>query len=128
MIEGTLTMPQQPICAAWKITCRSADDALALQVWLSGRISLERELADAVHTYRNGLEQVQVIQHRLGSYFADIRILPDLEANPTAFRLVFRRRPEAGRFWKDLMVDILQEVESTPQKACVTLQSKTNVE
>jgi hypothetical protein len=51
-------------------------------------------------------------------------MLPDSQANPASFRLVFHRRPEAGRFWKDLMVNILQEIEATPQKASIELDSK----
>jgi len=72
----------------------------------------------------NGVEQVRTVRHRLGDYFAAIRLLPDSQANPTSFRLVFHRRPDAGRFWKDLMVNILQEIEATPQKAAIDLDSK----
>jgi hypothetical protein len=40
----------------------------------------------------------------------------------------FPRRPEAGRFWKDLIVNILQEIETTPQKASIDLDSKGEME
>ncbi len=55
-------------------------------------------------------------------------MLPDSQANPGSFRLVFHRRPEAGRFWKDLMVNVLQEIETTPQKAPIDLDSKGETE
>jgi hypothetical protein len=55
-------------------------------------------------------------------------MLPDLEANPASFRLVFQRRPDAGQFWKDLMVNILQEIETTPEKASIDLDSKGEME
>jgi hypothetical protein len=55
-------------------------------------------------------------------------MLPDSQANPASFRLVFHRRPEAGRFWKDLMVNILQEIETTPRKASIDLDSKGEME
>ena len=51
-------------------------------------------------------------------------MLPDAPTNPASFRLVFHRRPEAGRFWNDLMVNILQEIETVPQTGSVNLDSK----
>jgi hypothetical protein len=53
-----------------------------------------------------------------------VRPLPDSQANPTSFRLVFERQREAGRFWKDLIVNILREIETIPQKASIELDSK----
>src|SRR5205807_3000417 len=102
----------------------SPADVQALQQWLSSRIDLDRVLTDTARVTPNGVEQVQTVRHRLGDYFAAIRMLPDSQANPAAFRLVFQRRPEAGRFWKDLMVNILQEVETAPQKVSIALDSK----
>jgi hypothetical protein len=121
-------MSQPPTYTSWKITCRSSDEAQALQQWLSGRIDLERVLTDTLRVTPDGVEQVQTVRHRLGDYFAAIRVLPDSQANPASFRLVFQRRPEAGRFWKDLMVNILQEIEATPQNAAIDLDSKGEIE
>jgi hypothetical protein len=55
-------------------------------------------------------------------------MLPDSQANPASFRLVFHMWPEAGRFWKDLMVNVLQEIETTPRKASIDLDSKGETE
>jgi len=85
-------------------------------------------LTDTVRVTPNGVEQVQTVRHRLGDYFAAIRMLPDPQGNPASFQLVFHRRPEAGRFWKDLMVNILQEIETAPQKASIELESKGETE
>ncbi|HEV2949983.1 MAG TPA: hypothetical protein VGX70_21580 [Gemmataceae bacterium] len=117
-------MNQPPTYSSWKITCHSSDEAQALQQWLSSRIKLDRVLTDTVRVIPNGVEQAQTVPHRLGDYFASIRMLPDSQDNPASFRLVFHRRPEAGRFWKDLMVNILQETETGPQKVSVELDSK----
>src|SRR3954452_10907806 len=114
-------MRQPPTYTTWKITCHSPVDVQALEQWLSSRIDLERELTDTVRVTPHGVEQVQTVRHRLGEYFAAIRMLPDSQGNPASFRLVFHRRPEAGRFWKDLMVSILQEIEATPQKVSIEL-------
>ncbi len=121
-------MPQPPTYTSWKITCHSSEEAQALQQWLSSRIDLDRVLTDTVRLIPNGVEQVQPVRYRREDYFAAIRMLPDSQANGASLRLVFRRRPEAGRFWKDLMVNVLQEIETTPQKASIELESKGEME
>ena len=117
-------MRQPPLCIAWKITCRSLEEAQSLAQWLSSRIDPDRVMTDTVRVTPGGVEQVHSSPHRLGDYFADIRILHAPPATPAGFQLVFHRRPEAGRFWKDLMVNIVQEIEATPQKASIDLESK----
>jgi hypothetical protein len=121
-------MRQQPTYISWRITCHSPKEAQALQQWLSSRIDLDRVLTDTVHTYPDGVEHVETVRHRLGDYFTDIRMESDAPAAPESFRIVFQRRPDAGRFWKDLMVDILQEIETAPQKVSIAIESKGNVE
>jgi hypothetical protein len=121
-------MRQVPTYTSWRITCNSSEEVQALQQWLAGRIGLDRIWTDTVRSTPSSVEQVQTVPHRLGDYFANIRTWPDARANPAAFLLVFHRRPEAGRFWKDLMVNILQEIETTPQKASIELDSKGDTE
>jgi hypothetical protein len=127
MIQVPIMRPP-PTCTSWKITCHSSEEARALPQWLTSRIDLDRVLTDTVHVTPDGMEQVQTVQHRLGDYFVDIRVLPPSQANPASFRLVFHRRPEAQRFWKDLMVNILQEIETTPQKESIEMDSKGYME
>jgi hypothetical protein len=121
-------MRQPPTYTTWNITCPTPEEASALQQWLCSRIDLDRVWTDTVRVTPAGVEQVQTVRHRLGDYFAAIRMLPDPSANPASFRLVLRRRPDAGRFWKDLMVNILQEIETTPQKVSIKLESKGEME
>src|SRR5687767_8965992 len=83
---------------------------------------------DSVRTVPNGEEQVREVPHRLGDYFAEIRTLPASRDSPESFRLVFCRRPDAGRFWKDLMVNVLEQIRTAPQKATVELESKADVD
>ena len=120
-------MRQAPTYTAWNITCHSAEEAQTLRQWLVSRIDLERIVTDSVRAAPAGVDQVQTMDHRLGDYFAAIRTMPDLEANPASFRLLFHRRPDARRFWKDLMVNILQEMETTPQTPSIAMASKGNV-
>ncbi len=121
-------MRQPPAYTSWRITCHSPEEAQSLHEWLSSRIDLDRILTDTVRVAPNGMEQVQTARHRLGDYFESIRLLPDSQANPLSFRLVFQRRSAAGRFWKDLMVNILQELETAPQNASIGLDSKGEID
>ena len=121
-------MRQPPTYTVWKITCQSSDDVRPLQQWLASRIDLDRVVSDLVRVTPNGVDQVRTVPHRLGDYFAAIRMLPDSQANPTSFRLVFQKWPEAGRFWKDLMVNIVQQIELAAQKTSIDLESKGEVE
>lgn len=113
-----------PPYTVWKITCRSCEEAEALGEWLASRIDLDRTLVDITRSAPNGVEHVQTARYRLGDYFAAIRVLPDARIGPSSMRLGFERRADADRFWKDLMVNILQEVEATPQKPSVVFESK----
>src|SRR5258708_1215816 len=122
------SMHQPPTYTAWKITCHSSNEVQALQQWLSSRIDLERVFTDTVRVVPSAGEQWQTVPHRLGGYLAAMRMLPDSQANPASFRVVFHRRPDGGGFWKDLVVNILQEIETTAQKASIDLDSKGEVE
>src|SRR5260370_4800582 len=117
-------MPEQTTYTAWKITCHAPDEVQAIQRRLSRRIELDRVVTDTVRVTPNGVEQVQTVRHRLGDYFAAIHMLPDSQQNPASFLLVLQRRPDAGRFCKDLMVNILQKIETTPRKPSIEVDSK----
>lgn len=117
-------MHQPPTYTTWKITCHSPEEAEALRQWLSSRTDLNRVLTDTTRVTPDGVEQVQTVDHRLGDYFTAICLLPDAQADPASFRLVFQRRPDAGRFGKDLMVNLLQEIETSPERPSIALDSK----
>src|SRR5262249_27231895 len=108
-------MKQPPNYLSWLITCHSPAQSQELQRRLADRLSLDRVLVDTVHVFPNSVEHVESVPHRLGDYFADIRMLPAPAGTPSAFRLVFHRLPQAGRFWKDLMVSLLQEIQTNPE-------------
>jgi hypothetical protein len=117
---------RQPLYTSWTITARTPETAHALERWLTDRIDPDRVITSTTKTWPGGGEQVQTVPHRLGDYFAAIRLLP--ASDPTSFRLVFQRLPEAGRYWKDLMVHILQEIEAAPEQASITLDYKGDEE
>jgi hypothetical protein len=89
-------------------------------------VNLDRVITDTVRVAANGVDQVETVRHRLGDYFAEIRIIPDSQGDASSFRLLFHRRPNAGRFWKDLMVNVLQEIERAPQKQSIEPDAKTD--
>ena len=70
---------------------------------------------------------VSEVAHRVGDYFEEIRIFPEWEGKPCTLRLVFHRRPDAGRFWKDLLVRILRSIEEPGRDVSVTMVYKGNV-
>jgi hypothetical protein len=74
-------MREPPIHTTWKITCRSPENAQALQQWLADRIDLDRVLTDPIRIMPGGAEQVQTVPHRLGDYFEDVRVLPDSQGD-----------------------------------------------
>ncbi len=69
------------------------------------------------------MDNRQIVRHRLGDYFAAIRLLP-VAGDAASLRLVFERRPDAGRFWKDLMVNILQQAEKAAETTAIALDYK----
>ena len=94
-------MPKAPLYTSWLIHCRDAKAAALFARRLAEQVDPHRVIADVVRTSPGGVDQRQVVPHRLGDYFAAIRLLP-VDGDAAAWRLVFARRPDAGRFWKDL--------------------------
>jgi hypothetical protein len=116
-------MPQTPLYTSWLIRWRDANAAAQLGRRLTEQIALDRVIEDVVRTATGGLENRQVVPHRLCDYFTAIRLLPVAE-DATALRLVFEHRPNAGRFWKDLMVNILQETEKEEETTAIVRDHK----
>jgi hypothetical protein len=115
-------MRQPQLFTSWTITCPSPEDCRALQRWLSARIDRERVVPDTIRTGPPAAQQTQEVGHRLGDHFADIRMIGTPAA--ATFRLVFHRLPGGDRYWKDLMVNVLQEIEARAPKASIVLEYK----
>jgi len=119
-------MKAAPLYTTWLICCHSAADRNALQERLADLLNLDRELIDEIHRYPGGVEHVERVPHRLGDYFDRIFTLPGTPGADGELRLVFQRRPDSGRFWKDLMVNLLSEIQAAPPTKTVTLDSKSD--
>jgi hypothetical protein len=83
-------------------------------------------LSDVVRAFPNGTEARRDEPHRLGDYFVNVRVLPGRPEDPSAFRVLFHRRPDAGRFWKDFMAQLLGAIRGT--SATTTLDSRGDEE
>jgi len=124
--ENAMRQPQ--LYTSWLITCHSPEESQTLQRWLADRIDLNRVLFDMIRSGQNGGEQVESIPHRLGDYFAAIQVLPPPTKQPSSFRLVFHRLSAASRFWKDLMVNLIREIEATSEEKSIQLDYKGDEE
>ena len=121
-------MRPSPTYYAWKIEGASPEEAQVIQHWLADRFDLDRVWTGTLTTMPNGVEWVQTVPHRFGDYFAAIEMQPDSGDDLASFRLVFRRFPNAARYWKDLMVKILREIQTTHPNASIHLESKGELE
>jgi hypothetical protein len=121
-------MRQPQTSTTWTITCRSAADCVALRELLSDRLSLDRVLVQTIQTWPGTVEHQATVSHRLGDYFSAIHLVPESGNGSTSLLLVFHRRPDAGRYWKDLMVNVLQEIEASSLQPMIELKSTSEKE
>lgn len=116
-------MLHAPIYYSWLVTCASPEQCDELRCRLNPAIDLTRVITKTVCNYPSGIEHTWQEHHRLGDYFADLQFVPTA---PESFLFVLRRLPEAGRFWKDLMVGILRQLEDDPVKPKITIHEKSD--
>jgi hypothetical protein len=121
-------MRHDPLFLLWAVHCPSAEDCRRLQQWLLEEVGPETILVDEVRASPDGIETRRREPHRLGDYFESVQVLPSAERTPTSFRLLFRRRPTAQRFWKDFMVRILQKVRDEAAQTTTTLEYRGDEE
>jgi hypothetical protein len=81
-------------------------------------------MVDTVRVLTGGVGTASEKPHRLGDYFADVRLLPAAVDNPSDFRVLFHRLPEAGRFWKDLMMNVLRDIRDVSGDAVIVVDYK----
>ncbi len=61
-----------------------------------------------IRAFPGGSEIHQEQPHVVGDYFANVKILP--EPSPSSFQLLFQRKSDAPRHWKDVMMYVLRMV------------------
>jgi hypothetical protein len=115
-------MRHDPLFLLWAVDCPSREDCRRLQQWLPEEITPDARVVDEVRASPEGIETCRRESHRLGDYFESIEVLPAAREAPTSFRLLFRRRPDAARPWKDVMVRVLERVRREAARTTTTLE------
>lgn len=100
-------MRRDPIYLAYTITVPSEQVCQNVTASMRQQIAPDSELADP----RVSSEVTETVHYRIGDFFEDIALFPDAEET-NQFRVVFHRQPNAGRFWKDIMVRIVRGLET----------------
>lgn len=104
------TERHDPLVIAWDVRCASEEDLRAVSATLESQ-SCPTAIVEDIATSGSDSEQVAVrTRHHVGEYFETVRSLPG--DDPLSLRVVFQRRPDAGRFWKDVMVRVLQTLRN----------------
>lgn len=99
-----------PEYIAWKLQSGPSTDLEQIQELLHKRTSLDAVQVFMRTSSPGGVRKTEEIPYRIGDYFQHIEISP-LENDAAALRIMFHRRPDAGRLWKDLMVKILRSAQ-----------------
>jgi hypothetical protein len=120
-------MRHDPLFLLWVVNCPTPEDSRRLQQRLRTEISPDTILVDEVSAYPDGFEARSREPHRLGDYFESVRVLPAAGQAPATFGLLFQRRPNAGRFWKDFMARLLQSIRNEAE-ATTTLSYRGDEE
>jgi hypothetical protein len=109
-------MRKDPKIITVQISCESPERLREVVQLARDSVALNNILTETVKYFSNGRETSESYPHKLADYFDQIQV-DDLPNEPTSFRLVFHRRADSPRFWKDLIVMILRSIrESMPSE------------
>jgi hypothetical protein len=115
-------MRHDPLYTSWIISCGSEEEVRQVQRALRDIVKPDATLFDVVRAFPAGTEARSIEPHRLGDYFASVRLLPGPPGASSAFRMLFHRRPDAGRYWKDFMVKMLDAARRAAPNVTTTLE------
>jgi hypothetical protein len=110
-------MRNGPHVIAWDVRCPSAAEAHAVRELLDREADLDAVVIVTVTGGGTNREKV----HRLRDYFQAIHVGPCAPEGPHALRVVFQRLPNAGRYWRDLMVRLLRCVSRVSDGITITM-------
>ncbi len=97
-------MENGPLKIAWNVICPSAATIGIVREVLDRTAHL-----DAIQSVTvTGGDMVHEEAYRLGDYFENIHVETPPNGAAHTLRIVFARLPNAGRYWRDLMVRVLQ--------------------
>src|SRR5438270_6386247 len=101
-------MEGDPLHLAWDVHCTSPQEASRIKESFARAADINRVLTIQIES--GG--KISEAFHRIGDYFVSIEVFLT-DGNPSTVRLVFHLRPEAGRFWKDIMARIIRSADET---------------
>ena len=115
-------MRHDPLYICWLVRCEPASDAQRLREWLPDQVRPDRTVSEWIRAFPEGEKSLAAGAVRIAYYFDSICLHPGLPEDPATFRIVFRRRPDASRFWKDIMARILQEIRNRSPQTTTTME------
>jgi hypothetical protein len=110
-------MRKDPIYLVWHIQGTTSEGRERIKQTLQDTGSLDYIEEDV----RQGGGTSEVMRHRLGDYFAKIRLLGDSRDYSGCLRLLLQRSPAAGRYWKDLMAHLLERIRRAAGDVVINL-------
>jgi hypothetical protein len=118
-------MRGEPPFVSWTIHLPSEKDAEKVDAILD-QLGIEHGvIVDQVRAHPGGIEVRITEPHFMGNYFTNVCLEKD-NKDPRQLRLTFRRDPSAGRFWKDVMVSVLQSIRTQVEGSSITIDEQEN--
>lgn len=102
------------------ITCESPERVRAVEQYAREKLVLDNDYIDIARSFPSGTERRIERHYRLGDIFSDVQLVSNPANDATSFSLVFRLRPDADRYWKDLLVNILQSISHAGSGVSIT--------
>ena len=85
--------------------------------------ALDRVSTVASFSSPGGVDRIVEHSYRIGDYFENIEV-GALTDDCRSFEIIFHVRPDAGRYWKDLLVGILSVLERAGFETAINLPSQ----
>ncbi len=95
------------------LACRSQDDLRQALRLAEAECDPNRVFVDVLVAFPGGVENRKTQLHRLGDYFERIELLTDANSESHAFKIMFQPQSGAGRYWKDIMNQIIHSLEKS---------------
>jgi hypothetical protein len=115
-------MRDDPLYLVWDIFFSSPQDVPSITEKLVRETDSNRVITIEIES--GGMRSKG--QYRVAAYFESIQIFTGLNETQNTIRLIFRRRPEAGRFWKDIMAKVVRAAEESGKLKAVKLAYRGN--
>jgi hypothetical protein len=115
------SMVRDPLIVAWKLEVESPEFLGDLRGVLRPLISVDASMIDETVSLQGGREIHQSQEFKFNNYFERLSVLPPTDGNSSSFRLFFHRKPEASRFWKDIMASVLRKAHQFERPVWIAL-------